>query len=215
MKPLTARSVRQRIVDVAQRLQAQELVVGTSGNVSAREPGTNQYWITPSGVAYDRLEPNDLVLVDSDGQVRGGSLKPSSDTAVHLAIYRSRPEIDAVIHTHSPYATAFSVVQRDIPPVLVEAAGFLGGPVRSDGTIGSDRAVLLPNHGVLAVGESLDLAYSAAVTVEHMARVALLAGLIGKPQQVPQSEIDRMHTFLHTEYGQRRPRAGVEEGRDA
>jgi len=197
VKPLTARSVRQRIVDVAQRLQAQELVVGTSGNVSAREPGTNQCWITPSGVAYDRLEPNDLVLVDSDGQVRGGSLKPSSDTAVHLAIYRSRPEIDAVIHTHSPYATAFSVVQRDIPPVLVEAAGFLGGPVRSDGTIGPDRA------------------YSAAVTVEHMARVALLAGLIGKPQQVPQSEIDRLHTFLHTEYGQRRPRAGEEEGRDA
>ena len=215
MKPLTAASVRQRIVDVAQRLRAQGLVVGTSGNVSARAPGRNQCWITPSGVDYDRLEPNDLVLVDSDGHVRHGRLKPSSDTAVHLAIYRSRPEVDAVIHTHSPYATAFSVVQRDIPPVLVEAAGFLGGSVRSDGMIGRDRAVLLPNHGVLAVGETVDLAYTAAVMVEHMARVALLAGLIGEPHRVPQTEIDRMHTFLHTEYGQPRRGAGVEEGRDA
>jgi L-ribulose-5-phosphate 4-epimerase len=203
VKPPTATSLRQRIVEVAQRLRAQELVVGTSGNVSAREPGTNRCWITPSGVDYDRLEPTDLVLVDSDGQVRDGNLKPSSDTAVHLAVYRNRPEVDAVIHTHSPYATAFSVAQRDIPPVLVEAAGFLGGSVRSDGTIGRDRAVLLPNHGVLAVGETIDAALAAAVMVEHMARVALLAGLLGDPHQVPKTEIERVHAFLHTEYGQR------------
>ena len=203
MKPLTAASLRQRIVDVAQRLRAQELVVGTSGNVSAREPGRNQCWITPSGVDYDRLEPTDLVLVDSDGHVRDGSLRPSTDIAMHLAIYRSRPEVGAVIHTHSPYATAFSVVQRDIPPVLVEAAGFLGGAVRSDGTIGRDRAVLLPNHGVLAVGETIDAALAAAVMVEHMARVAFLATLLGEPHQVPKTEIERMHAFLHTEYGQR------------
>ncbi len=203
MKPLTAASVRQRIVDVAQRLRAQGLVVGTSGNVSARESGTTQCWITPSGVDYDRLEPDDLVLVDADGHVRDGSLKPSSDIAVHLAIYRSRPEVGAVIHTHSSYATAFSVVQRDIPPVLVEAAGFLGGSVRSDGTIGRDRAVLLPNHGVLAVGETIDAALAAAVMVEHMARVAFLATLLGEPHQVPKTEIERMDAFLHTEYGQR------------
>ena len=203
MKPLTAASLCQRIVDVAQRLRAEELVIGTSGNVSAREPGRNECWITPSGVDYDRLEPDDLVLVDSDGHVRDGSLKPSSDTAVHLAIYRSRPEVEAVIHTHSPYATAFSVVQRDIPPVLVEAAGFLGGSVRSDGTIGRDRAVLLPNHGVLAVGETVDLAYTAAVMVEHMARVAFLATLLGEPHHVPKTEIERLHAFLHSEYGQR------------
>jgi ribulose-5-phosphate 4-epimerase/fuculose-1-phosphate aldolase len=203
VKPPTATSLRQRIVEVAQRLRAQELVVGTSGNVSAREPGTNRCWITPSGVDYDRLEPTDLVLVDSDGQVRDGNLKPSSDTPVHLAVYRNRPEVDAVIHTHSPYATAFSVAQRDIPPVLVEAAGFLGGSVRSDGTIGRDRAVLLPNHGVLAVGETIDAALAAAVMVEHMARVALLATLLGDPHQVPKTEIERVHAFLHTEYGQR------------
>ena len=215
MKPLTATSLRQRIVDVAQRLRAEQLVVGTSGNVSAREPRTNQCWITPSGVDYDRLEPDDLVLVDFDGQVREGRLKPSSDIGVHLAIYRSRPEVEAVIHTHSPYATAFSVVQRDIPPVLVDAAGFLGGPVRNATAIDGHRAILFPNHGVLAVGETVDLAYAAAVMVEHMARVALLAGLIGEPHCVPQPEIDRMHTFLHTEYGQRRRGAGVEKGRDA
>lgn len=203
MKALTAASLRRRIVDVAQRLRAQELVVGTSGNVSAREPGRNDCWITPSGVAFDRLQPNDLVLVDLDGQVRDGTLTPSSDTAVHLAIYRSRPEVDAVIHTHSPYATAFAVVQLDIPPVLVEAAGFLGGSVRSDGTIGRDRAVLLPNHGVLAVGETIDAALAAAVMVEHMARVAFLASLLGEPHHVPKTEIERMHAFLHTEYGQR------------
>jgi L-ribulose-5-phosphate 4-epimerase len=200
--------LKQRIVDVAKRLQAQGLVVGTAGNVSARETSAHQCWITPSGVDYDRLEPDDLVLVALDGQVRQGGLKPSSDTGVHLAIYRSRPEVDAVIHTHSPYATAFSVVQRDIPPMLVEAAGFLGGLVRSDGTIGRDRAVLLPNHGVLAVGETIDSALAAAVMVEHMARVAFLATRLGEPHDVPKTEIERMHAFLHNEYGQNEPIRG-------
>ncbi len=215
MKPPVEASLQTRIVEVAKRLQAQGLVVGTAGNVSARETGAHQCWITPSGIDYDRLKPDDLVLVDLDGQVRQGGLKPSSDTGVHLAIYRSRPEVDAVIHTHSPYATAFSVVEREIPPVLVEAAGFLGGPVRSAAAIGGQRAILLPNHGVLAVGETIDLAYTAALMVEHMARVAFLATLLGEPHHVPKTEIERMHAFLHTEYGQRRPPAGVEEGRDA
>jgi len=90
--------LKQRIVDVAKRLHAQGLVVGTSGNVSARKSGANECWITPSGVDYDRIGPDDLVLVDLEGQVREGRLKPSSDTGVHVAVYRSRPEIAAVIH---------------------------------------------------------------------------------------------------------------------
>jgi ribulose-5-phosphate 4-epimerase/fuculose-1-phosphate aldolase len=140
---------------------------------------------------------------------------------IHAAIYRSRPDAGAVVHTHSPYATAFSVVHRDIPALMTESAGYLGGdggvrvieyvpPARPDtgervaAGLGRSRAVLLPNHGVVAVGESLSKAFAAALQVEEAARVALLALQLGEPKVVPRSEVERMHEFIHHHYGQRR-----------
>jgi ribulose-5-phosphate 4-epimerase/fuculose-1-phosphate aldolase len=148
----------------------------------------------------------------------GDGLKPSVDTPNHAAIYRARPDVGGVVHTHSPHATAFSVVHAPIPALVAEAAGYLGGPVRvlddvqparpdqADrvaGGLGDDRAVLLPNHGVIAVGETLRGAFDAAALVEHSARVAWLARSLGPAHEVPEDEIRRLHDFLHREYGQR------------
>lgn len=199
-------------------MRHERLVVGMAGNVSAREPGASEFWITPSGVDYDRLTADNLVQIHLHHPPPPAGLKPSSDTANHQAIYRQRDDVSGIVHTHSTYATVFAVLRREIPALLVEAAGYLGGPVpvmeylppaspelgeRAAVGLGSHRAVLLPNHGVIAVGESVGDAFTAALLVEQSARVAFLASLLGKPAAIPAGEIDRMHRFLHEEYGQR------------
>jgi L-fuculose-phosphate aldolase len=194
------------------------LVRGTSGNISAREPGTDVCLITPSGVEYETLEPEDLVVVGLDGKRAADALVPSVDTPVHLALYRARPDVAACIHTHSLHAAAFSTVAREVPPLITESAGYLGGgvrvldyvpPARPDtgelvaAGMGADRAVLLPNHGVVAVGESLKKCFGAAMAVEESAHVAFIALQLGTPNLVPRSEVERMHEFIHNRYGQR------------
>ncbi len=200
---LDRRAIRGRVVAAARQILDHGLVGGTAGNVSARTKGGDTFWITPSGISFSALSESQLVEVDVSGRRRTGKLKPSSDATTHAAIYRRRPDVGAVVHTHSPYATVFAVLRRPIPPLLVDAAGFLGGGVPVMGkSIGKSRAALLPNHGVIAVGESIEAALTAAMMVEQSAKVALLARMIGKPRQVPRAEIERMHRFLHTEYGQ-------------
>jgi L-fuculose-phosphate aldolase len=194
------------------------LVSGTSGNLSGRLPGTPMCLVTPSGVDYETMNPDDLVAVAFDGGERNHGLKPSVDTPIHVAIYRVRPDVEAVIHTHSTFAAALSTLHRPIPPLLTESAGFLGGAVRvlayvppaRDDTgarvaegLGGDRAVLLPNHGVVAVGESPKKAFQAAMAVEESARVACIASGLGEPHPVSDDEIARMHDFIHNRYGQR------------
>lgn len=210
--------IRAGIVEAATRMRREGLVAGTAGNVSARVPGTAQFWITPSGVDYATLAADSLVCVDLAGRTLAGGLKPSSDIGNHAAIYRRRDDVSAIVHTHSPYATVFAVLRREIPALLVEAAGYLGGAVpvmeylppaspelgeRAAQGLGPHRAVLLPNHGVIAVGDSADSALNAAFLVEQSARVAYLASLLGEPVPVPPGEVERMHQFLHHQYGQR------------
>jgi ribulose-5-phosphate 4-epimerase/fuculose-1-phosphate aldolase len=210
--------LRVNIVETVRRMHAERLVIGTAGNVSAREPKALHFWITPSGVDNEKLRPDDLIEADLQGKARAGGLRPSSDTMNHAAIYRRRSDVGAVIHTHSTFATVFAVLHRDIPALLAEAAGFLGGAVpvmpylspaspelgeRAAEGLGAGRAVLLPNHGVIVVGETLESAVTAALLVEQSARVAYLAGLAGKPEALPPEEVKRMHRFLHEEYGQR------------
>jgi L-fuculose-phosphate aldolase len=212
------RALRVELVRFAKQMITTGLVRGTSGNISAREPGANKCLITPSGVDYDTMQPEDLVLVGLDGERDMAQAKPSVDTPVHLAVYRARPDVSACIHTHSLYAAAFSTVGREIPALITESAGYVGGPVRvmeyvppaSPDTgdqvaagLGSDRSVLLPNHGVIAVGESLKKAFGAAMAVEESAHVAFIAFQLGTPKPVPDGEVDRMHDFIHHKYGQR------------
>ena len=210
--------LRHQLVRYARQMLASGLVKGTSGNVSARSPGSSWCLVTPSGVDYETMRPDDLVEVDLEGKPLGPAMKPSVDTPVHVAVYRARPDVGAVIHTHSPYAAAFSTLHREVPPLIAESAGYLGGavrvlayvpPARPDtgeavaAGLGRDRAVLLPNHGVVAVGEDLRRSYGAAYQVEESAQVAFLALQLGQPHLVPASEIDRMHEFIHHSYGQR------------
>jgi L-ribulose-5-phosphate 4-epimerase len=212
------RALRVELVRFAKQMITTGLVRGTSGNISAREPGHDKCLITPSGVDYDTMQPEDLVLVGLDGERDMKQAKPSVDTPVHLAVYRARPDVSACIHTHSLYAAAFSVVGREIPPLITESAGYVGGAVRvmeyvppanpdtgdqvASG-LGSDRAVLLPNHGVIAVGENLKKCFGAAMAVEESAHVAFIALQLGTPRPVPHAEVERMNDFIHHKYGQR------------
>ena len=215
---MTEGELREAIVGFALKMITTGLVRGTSGNLSAREPGANMCLVTPSGVDYETMRPEDVVLVDLSGRPVVGGPKPSVDTPIHVAIYRARPDVGACIHTHSPYAAAFSTLGRQIPPLLTEPAGYVGGavrvleyvpPARPDtgdlvaAGLGGDRAVLLPNHGVIAVGENLKKCFGAAMAVEESAHVAYIALQLGTPTLVPEPEVQRMHEFIHHQYGQR------------
>jgi ribulose-5-phosphate 4-epimerase/fuculose-1-phosphate aldolase len=215
-------SLRDLLVRTARRMLADGLVTGTSGNLSTRVPGSERILLTPSGVDYEAMEPQDIVVVDADGRPfersAAAAIVPTSDTPIHVAIYGARPDVEAIVHTHSPYAVAFSTIPEEIPALTLEGGGYLGGPVRvaayeqpggADAprrlaaSLGGDRAILLPHHGVVTVGESLGKAYHAAVAVEEGARVAWLARAIGRPKYVPADDIAWMHEFIHRRYGQR------------
>jgi L-ribulose-5-phosphate 4-epimerase len=193
------------------------LVAWTSGNVSARDPSTGLVVIKPSGVRYDDLTPTSLVVVDGDGHVVEGALRPSSDTASHLVIYRDMPGINGVVHTHSTFATAFAAIGRPIPAYLTAIADEFGGPIpcASYAPVGGDEigravvegigessAILLMNHGVFAVGESAEEAVKAAVMVEDAARTVFYALQLGEPLAIPDQEIERARRRYLNDYGQ-------------
>jgi L-ribulose-5-phosphate 4-epimerase len=194
------------------------LVKWTGGNVSARDPETNLVVIKPSGILYDDLHPEDHVVVNLDGEIVEGSLKPSSDTASHLYIYRHRSDVNGVVHTHSPYATAFAAVGRPIPVYLTAIADEFGTPIPCAGFaliggeeigqqvvehIGDSPAVLLKNHGVFTVGPSATAAVKAAVMVEDVAQAVWLALQLGQPDEIPPEDVAKLHHRYTHVYGQR------------
>ncbi len=194
------------------------LVSWTGGNVSARDPETNLVVIKPSGVMYEDLRPEDHVVVDLEGAIIEGSLAPSSDTASHLYIYRHRPDLNGIAHTHSPYATAFAALGRAIPVYLTAIADEFGGPIPCAGFaliggeeigqqvvahIGSSPAVLLKNHGVFTVGASARVAVKAAVMTEEVARTVWYALQLGTPDEIAPDDVARLHQRYINVYGQR------------
>jgi L-ribulose-5-phosphate 4-epimerase len=210
-------AVRKQLLELNLELPRNNLVSWTGGNVSVRDADTNLVVIKPSGVRYDRLRADEMVIVDLEGEVVEGGLKPSSDTASHLYIYRHRPEVFGVVHTHSPYATAFAAVGREIPVFLTAQADEFGGPIPCGPfamiggeeigkavleTAGRSPAVLLKNHGVFTVGETGEAAVKAAVMVEDIAQTAWLALQIGKPEVIPPDVIERLHDRYTNVYGQ-------------
>ncbi len=199
-------------------LPKNELVKWTGGNVSARDPESGLVVIKPSGVLYDELRPEDHVVVNLEGEIVEGSLKPSSDTASHLYIYRNRPDVNGVVHTHSPYATAFAAVGRPIPVYLTAIADEFGGPIPCAGFaliggeeigrqvvehIGTSAAVLLKNHGVFTIGPTVRDAVKAAVMVEDVARAVWLALQLGQPDEIPAEDVAKLHDRYMNVYGQR------------
>ena len=210
-------NLREELWRLHMELPKNNLVMWTGGNVSALDKESGLVAIKPSGIRYEALRPEHMVIVDLDGRVVEGELKPSSDTASHLFIYRHRPDVGGIVHTHSPYATAFVAVNRPIPVVLTAMADEFGGPIPCGGfaliggeeigkivveSIGSSPAVLLKNHGVFTIGRTAEKAVQAAVMVEDVARTVWLALQIGQPEEIPQEDVDKLHYRYTHVYGQ-------------
>ena len=188
---------KEKIVSICQAAFRQGLFAGTSGNLSMFFPATGSMVITPSGVRYETMAPEDVVVMTLDGKVLQGPDNPSSEWRMHAEIYKHLPQTGAVFHTHSPYATAFAVNHAEIPPTLIEMHVFLGGSVEcadyaTPGTAavglnavsklqGGKGGCLLANHGVLAVGKDLDEARLRAEYIEDAAKIYHFAAQIGTP----------------------------------
>ena len=210
-------TLREELWLLHMELPKNDLVRWTGGNVSALDKESGLVAIKPSGIRYEALRPEHMVIVDLDGRVVEGEYKPSSDTASHLFIYRHRPDVGGIVHTHSPYATAFAAVNRPIPVVLTAMADEFGGPIPCGGfaliggeeigkivvdSIGSSPAVLLKNHGVFTIGRTAESAVKAAVMVEDVARTVWLALQIGQPEEILQEDVDKLHYRYTHVYGQ-------------
>ena len=211
-------ALREQVWKLHLELPKNDLVKWTGGNVSGRDPETGLVAIKPSGVKYPDLKPEHLIVLDVDGKVIEGSLSPSSDTASHLYIYRHRPDVGGVVHTHSPYATAFAAVGKPIPVYLTAIADEFGGPIPVGGfaliggeeigkvvveSIGTSPAVLLKNHGVFTIGKNAESAVKAAVMVEDVARTVWYALALGTPDVIPAEDVAKLHDRYANVYGQR------------
>jgi L-ribulose-5-phosphate 4-epimerase len=209
--------LKEQVWKLHMELPRNGLVVWTGGNVSARDPETNLVVIKPSGVLYEELRPEDHVVLNLDGDIVEGSLKPSSDTASHLYIYRHRPDVNGVVHTHSSYATAFAALGKPIPVYLTAMADEFGGPIPCAGFaliggeeigkqvvehIGTSPAVLLKNHGVFTIGPTARDAVKAAVMVEDVACTVWRALQLGQPDEIAPADVAKLHDrYMHV-YGQ-------------
>ncbi|MEU9019401.1 L-ribulose-5-phosphate 4-epimerase [Actinomadura sp. NPDC048394] len=210
--------IRRQLADLHRALVRSGLVVWTAGNVSARVDDAH-FLIKPSGLAYERLTPESMVLCDLDGSPVGESLKPSSDVFAHAYVYRHRPDVGGVVHTHSPYATAWAARNEPIPCVLTAMADEFGGeiPIGPFAMIGGDDigrgivdtlaghrspAILMRNHGVFAIGATAEAAVKAAVMCEDAARAVHLSRQLGDPLPIEPQHIDRLYDRYQNAYGQ-------------
>ncbi len=211
--------VRREVCDLHAELPRNDLVVWTAGNVSARVPGHELLVIKPSGVGYDELSADAMVVCDLAGNLVGGDRAPSSDTAAHAYVYRTMPEVGGVAHTHSPNATAWAARGEPIPCVLTMMADEFGGdiPVGPFALIGDDSigrgivetlrtsrspAVLMRNHGPFTVGKDARAAVKAAVMCEEVARTVHIARQLGDPLPIDQADIDSLYDRYQNAYGQ-------------
>ena len=209
--------LRQEVFECNLELPKYGLVVMTSGNVSGRDPETNLVVIKPSGVRYDRMKAQDLVILDLDNNIIEGDLKPSVDTESHLYIYRHRPDVFGVCHTHSTYASVFAALGKPIPACLT-ATAMLGGEIPvgdfialSEAAIGEEiirkigdkQAILMQNHGVFTIGKDAFYATKMAIEVENVARITYFASLLGKPIVLNDEQVQAFAHIYHDVYGQR------------
>lgn len=190
--------IKNRVCDTAVRAYNEKLVAGTSGNVSEFDRENMVMAITPSNLSYTVMTASDIVVMKLDGTVIEGTLNPSSEWRLHAGIYAGMEHVNAVLHTHSPYATSFSVIDEPVPVILVEMLPFLAGDIRvakfslpGSLDVGTNaveamtnptrNSCLLKNHGVAVVGKTLEQAYIRAVYVEDAAMIYHYARQVGKP----------------------------------
>lgn len=193
--PFDEAKLRRDIVSAARLMWERGYVIGTAGNISARVGDTNRLLITPSGALYDSMKPDDVVLCTLGCEQLSGTGRPSSELLIHATIYRARPAVRAIVHTHSVYASAIAVNRAEIPLFLDEMHYSIGSSVLTAGyapsgtpelaqnivsTLGEKRAVLMANHGTVAVGADMQEAFAISEAVEKAAMILILAKLYGK-----------------------------------
>jgi L-fuculose-phosphate aldolase len=212
---MTLPALRKEIVAFGRKMVTANLTTGSGGNISALD-ASGHVAITPSGIEYADLSAGQIVVTDRRGRSLGEGLRPSSELGFHLALYDRRPDIRAVVHTHSVYATTFACLREEIPAVHY-LVGYCGQRVRVapyatfgtpelaaavTATIGGDQAVLLANHGLVAVGPTLARAFAVAEEIELVARLYYQTRAIGSPHLLPEDEMDTvLAKFKH--YGQK------------
>lgn len=217
-------SLKQQVLEGNLALPAHGLVTWTSGNVSVRDADTGLVVIKPSGVRYEEMTAADMVVVDLDGRVVEGERGPSSDTSSHLGVYRHRPDVMSIVHTHSAYATAFAAVGRSIPCYMTAIADEFGGDIPCGGyariggdaiaeeiirSIGSSPAILMRQHGVFTVGPTMEKAIKAAVMVEDVAKTIAIATTLGTLEDLPSDEITANHDRYQHRYGTKDASTGL------
>lgn len=210
--------IKQEVLEASRDMVRSGLVTSVWGNVSARVTETNQIIVTPSGMDYLTMRPEDLVTVDLlTGTTLDGQLKPTSELHMHLAIYRARADVGGILHTHSLYASACAVTHREIPPIVEDLVQVVGGSVSVAKyalpgteelanhvvkTLGKKRAVLLANHGVVGVGPTVTEALRVSQIVEKGARIFSIAKALGNPVLLSHEDVEYLHhEYLHS-YGQ-------------
>lgn len=206
---------RQELWQVVQEMARLGLVSGASGNASLRLPsaeGGVLIAVTPSRISYDRMRPQDIVVIDAEGEPVEGESIPSSETLMHLAIYRNRPNVNGIVHTHSIFASVAAVTGREIPPLIDEMVLAVGGGVRVaeyafPGTeelaekvcaaLGERQAVLLRNHGLVGVGRSPREALEVCHLVERIAQIYIHATLLGEARPLPYEAVRAEEELFH------------------
>lgn len=211
--------LRRTVANLHRELTRNQLVIWTAGNVSARVSGQDLMVIKPSGVSYDELSDEGMVVTDLHGNLVDGNMSPSSDTAAHAYVYRHMPHVGGVVHTHSTYATAWAARGEPIPCVLTMMADEFGGdiPVGPFALIGDDAigrgivetlehsrspAVLMRNHGPFTVGADARAAVKAAVMIEDVARTVHIARQLGTPDRLEKADISNLYERYQNVYGQ-------------
>ena len=197
--------LKAEIAEAGRRMLDKGLVSGTAGNISVRIPGKERILITPSQMEYERIRADDIVTLDFERNVLEGERKPSIEAGMHIGVYKARPDVGAVVHTHSVYASAVASVRRAIPPFLDEMVLVLGGEIEvaeygmpgseelahnAVAALGKKNAVLLANHGPLCCGKDLESALGNAELVEKVAKIFVLSSLLGKPQNLPSEAVE-------------------------
>lgn len=204
---MTPAEIRAELIRVTRQAYGEKMFAATSGNLSYYDRAAGRMYITPSSYPYDRMTEADVMVIDLDGNVLEGAHRPSSEWRLHAAVYRADASVCAVVHTHSPYATAFAINHLPIPPVLYEIVYFLGGEIPvAEGAIPGTDAVgencvkvlkdrygcLMGNHGALAVGDTLARAYTRAVYIEDAAKAYSLALGHGPVRVIDPRDVDRI-----------------------
>lgn len=208
---------KEHLRECGRRMLRSGLTVETWGNISIRDPETGLIYLTPSGMPYDGITVEDIVVMRPDGAIAEGFRKPTVEWAMHLGIMNARGDVNAIIHTHPIYSQVFAALHEDIPPVTDEAAQALGGRVRTaeyalPGTkelarnalaaLGNGAACLLANHGAVCVGKDADAAFRVCTVLEMTAHIYYMARSIGEPEPISRENVEYMRDFAMNHYGQ-------------